>query len=305
MKKKIIYILFILTTVLISCEKEITVDLPDAEDKIVIEGSIENGMFPIVIISRNMSYFDKVDTNTYENLLVTDATVVVTDGIITDTLMFIYPIYIGFGIIGEIGKSYDLTVIADGKTMTATTRIPNPVPIDSIKFQKTISPEYSAQYNDSLGFIWMYAKDPDTLGNCYRFFTMTNGPSRHEQLFVHPSTSVTDDQYFNGRNVEFSFENGDNPYLDDVEPNESDTGYVKPPSYYFRLGDTVIVKLSSIDPIHYNFWYTIEQQVGTDGNPFASPTTIQSNIKGGGLGVWGGYGAFIDTVILTPALLME
>jgi hypothetical protein len=34
----------------------------------------------------------------------------------------------------------------------------------------------------------------------------------------------------------------------------------------------------------------------TDGNPFASPITIRSNIQGGAIGVWGGYGASIDTL---------
>ena len=36
----------------------------------------------------------------------------------------------------------------------------------------------------------------------------------------------------------------------------------------------------------------------SSGNPFSAPTTVTTNIEGGGLGVWGGYGATYDTLIL-------
>jgi hypothetical protein len=38
----------------------------------------------------------------------------------------------------------------------------------------------------------------------------------------------------------------------------------------------------------------------TGGNPFASPTNIQTNIKGGALGVWAGFSTFYDTLICVP-----
>ena len=53
--KKYIYIISLL---LISCQEEITLDLPNSQDKIVVEGSIENGFPPIVILTKNQGYFD-------------------------------------------------------------------------------------------------------------------------------------------------------------------------------------------------------------------------------------------------------
>lgn len=288
------YLIFAISIILfMACEKEITVELPKAEDKIVIEGSIENDMVPIVIITKNMSYFDKVDSNTYENLIIQDATVTVTCDRNTDTLFFVYPVYTTFSLMGQIGKQYDLKVEVEGKVVTGSTFIPQPVPIDSVKFYPS-----KVEGRDSLGFIWFYAQDPDTLGNCYRIFTKTEGK---DLFFVHPMASVTTDQYFNGLPMEFTVESGENPY---VQEEETDPDSV-PPSYYFMIGDTVTLKLSSLTPDHYMFWYTIEQQMGTDGNPFASPTTIRSNLKGDALGVWGGYGSMPLTFVITEDMIME
>jgi hypothetical protein len=290
---KYFLLLIIPTLFFFSCEKEITVDLPSAEDKIVIEGSIENNMVPIVIISRNMSYFDKVDTNTYSSLIIDNAIVTVTCEGITDTLFFFYPIYTSFSTIGVIGKQYDLKVEVDGKIISGSTIIPNPIPVDSVKFFPS-----KVEGRDSLGFIWFYAMDPDTLGNCYRIFTKTEGK---DPFFVHPMSSATNDQFFNGQLMEFSVESGDNPYIQEPETNPDSV----PPSYYFKIGDTVTLKLSSITSDHYMFWYTVEQQMGTDGNPFASPTTVRSNLKGDALGVWGGYGSIPKTFIITEDMIME
>ncbi|MBN2681857.1 MAG: DUF4249 domain-containing protein [Bacteroidales bacterium] len=290
---KYLFIFLVFGFVFYSCEKEITVDLPQAKDKIVIEGSIENDMFPIVIISRNMSYFDKVDADTYEQLIVDDAIVTVTCEGVTDTLFFINPFYTNFTVIGEIGKKYDLKVEVEGKVITGTTIIPNAIPVDSIKFFPS-----KVEGRDSLGFLWFYAMDPDTLGNCYRIFTKTEGK---DPFFVHPAGSATNDQFFNGQLIEFSVESGDNPYIEEPETNPDSVA----PSYYFMIGDTVTIKLSSITSDHYMFWYTIEQQMGTDGNPFASPTTVRSNLKGDALGVWGGYGSIPKTFIITEDMIME
>jgi hypothetical protein len=38
------------------------------------------------------------------------------------------------------------------------------------------------------------------------------------------------------------------------------------------------------------FWRGLVRQAGTNGNPFAEPMNLVSNINGG-LGIWTGYGA--------------
>ncbi|MCX7861479.1 MAG: DUF4249 domain-containing protein [Bacteroidales bacterium] len=284
--------LFITIMLLLSCEKEITVDLPIPESKIVIEAAIEQDEFAWAFITRTAAYFAPVDSSIIMNMIVTNAKVIVSDGVVNDTLKitfdpytFPYLKYKGSIIKGQPGKQYWLTVIADGKTFTAVTTIPYPVPIDSLKFKPD-------KNQDTLGFVWVYLKDPDTLGNYYRGFTKVLGK---DSVFLHPYPSVTDDRFFNGQTAEYSLYRGRNP-LEDSLYNEMGVGSDGVPRWYFRTGQTVVVKVAQIDAKHYDFWYSIEQQFMTDGNPFASPITIRSNIQGGAIGVWGGYGVAIDTL---------
>jgi hypothetical protein len=288
--KKVLFFLVLLTFA--SCEKEITVDLPKPDSKIVIEAAIEQGQYAWAFITRTAAYFAPVDSEIIMKMIVTNATVIVSDNIQTDTLKltfdpytFPYLKYVGSKIIGQPGKQYKLTVIADGKTFTAETTIPFPVPIDSLKFKPD-------KNQDTLGFIWIYIRDPDTLGNYYRGFTKVLGK---DSVFLHPYPSVTDDRFFNGKTAEYQLYRGRNP-LEDSLYNDRGLDSQGVGRWYFRTGETVVVKIAQIDAQHYDFWYSIEQQFMTDGNPFASPITIRSNIKGGAIGVWGGYGIALDTL---------
>jgi len=66
------YILLFITLILISCQDEITLALPQAENKLVVEGAIEPGFPPYVILTNNQGYFESIDENTYNNLFVND-----------------------------------------------------------------------------------------------------------------------------------------------------------------------------------------------------------------------------------------
>lgn len=286
------YVGIIFLIFLMSCEKEITVDLPKPDSKIVIEGAIEQDQYPWVFISRTAAYFAPFDSAILFNMIVKNATIVVSDGLVYDTLTptidpYTFPFfkYVGNKIKGQVGKQYFLTVIVDGKIYTAKTTIPNPVPLDSLTFK----PEKNI---DTLGYIWLYLKDPDTLGNYYRAFTKVLGK---DSVFLHPYPSVTDDKFFNGKPAEYQLYRGRNP-LEDYRYNDQGLDSNGIARWYFKRGETVVVKIAQIDADHYKFWYSMEQQFITDGNPFATPTSVQTNIKGGALGVWGGYGVFIDTL---------
>ena len=279
---------------MLSCEKEITVDLPAPETKIVIEGAIEEGRLPWVFVTKNAPYFSHIDSAALVNMIVFNAHVTVTDGITTDSLQFtydpyIYPKfkYVGNTLIGQTGKWYWLNVEVDGNTYTAQTSIPPSVKFDSLKFK----PDFN---KDTLGYVWLYLKDPDTLGNYYRAFTKTLGI---DSVYLRPYPSVSDDRFFNGQFAEYSLSRGRNPLEDNkYDDNGLDSAGVS--RFYFRKGQTVVVKLCSIDAPHYDFWISIEQQFITDGNPFASPISARSNISGGALGIWGGYGAYLDTLYI-------
>ena len=65
--KNYLFILIILISIS-SCRKEIDINLPNNEESIVVQGAIEQGFPPYVILTRNQGYFDPIDNNTFNNL---------------------------------------------------------------------------------------------------------------------------------------------------------------------------------------------------------------------------------------------
>ena len=294
---------------LISCEKEITVDLPQHEEKLVVEGSIEQGMPPFVILTKTVGYFEPTDLNTLKGLFIHGAEVKVSNGsttvqldeICTDQLpdsllpslaeligvslndlkSFGFCVYttLNTSIYGEVGKTYDLTIKNDLHLLSATTTIPTPVPADLYWFKT--QPGY-----ENLGYLWFRLSDPPALGNAYRMFTQRKGKdSRYIPVFG----SVYEDKFING-------ETFDGFYIRGNEPNSIAPDDLNDEADYYRLGDTILIKFCSIDLPHYYFWRSFETEVFNNGNPFAAPSTIQTNIEGG-LGIWGGYGVTYDTLV--------
>ncbi len=275
---------------LASCEKEIDIDVPRPDPKIVIEGWIENGQFAEVIITKSAPYFDPIDSATLMNSLVTNAIVTVSDGIVSETLTLgfnpeYYPfiMYRGQSLKGEAGKTYYLNVQVDGLTYTAETYIQQAVILDSVWF--ALDPG-----EDSLGYLYAIGSDPFETEDYYRVFTKRYGK---DAGFVPMLGSTWEDKYFNGQQFTFSIFRGEASFLlEDQSENNHFT--------YYTLGDTVIVKLSRISLPVYNFWAAAESEIFAGGNPFMAPAMIPSNISGGALGVWSGYGSAIDTVIANP-----
>ncbi len=294
--KILLSIIYIAT--ITSCEKDITLNLPNPEQKLVIEGAIENGECPYVIITKKQAYFAPVDTNTLINMMVTDALVTVSNGNITDTLKFtpyLFTIppyrYVGSKFKGEIGGTYKLKIEFESKIYESITTIPEIVPLDSIKF--------TYQKPDTFGILWAYGQDPPELGNYYRIFTKTIGK---DYVFVHPSYSLGDDKLANGKYIEDGIIRGKDP----ARPQEEyETNDGEPPYWSFLKGETVIVKFCTMDVESYEFWKSAEQQASNNGNPFAAPTTIKTNISNNALGIWTGYGAYIDTITITDDIIID
>ena len=78
--------LLLIITLISSCRKEISLDLNSITEKIVVQGSIEPFFPPYVILTRNQGFFDPITNETYNNLFIKDAEVIVwkekTDGTI-------------------------------------------------------------------------------------------------------------------------------------------------------------------------------------------------------------------------------
>ncbi|MFN9325690.1 MAG: DUF4249 domain-containing protein, partial [Flavobacteriales bacterium] len=310
------------TTLLLACEKEISVDLPKTDPRIVVEGTIEAGMPPIVILTRTQGYFDPTDLNSIAASFVTEATVTVNDGTTTHTLDRVCSgelteeqielissltgldvdlltnanicAWTKLTLSGTPGTTYQLNIQTEGKTLSATTTIPQPVQLDSLWFKLALQ----QPNDDSLGFIWARLSDPDTIGNGYRWLAkrINAGPDGgpKDDSFVAPFFSVFEDRFVNGLTFDFNFNRGSQPFSEAEDDNNEESGY-------FKRGDTVVVKLVSLDLASYRFYNSFQNNVASQGDVFSNPANVISNIQGG-LGLWSGWGVnpVLDTVVCQP-----
>lgn len=268
-----------------SCEEDITISLPPSEVQIVVEGYIETGQPPYLLLSKTSDYYSTFYLDSLGTLFVHDAVVTVSDGDHTvtmneftfDTAGTVISAYVGLGMVGEVGKTYTLTIEAEGKTLSSVTSIPEALPLDSIWYETGAD-----ESNDTLVKLICRYTDPPNLGQYIRYFTSVNNGS-----FLPGYNSVFEDAFINGTTFDFPLDRGVNR-----NDTSSYTNYG-----LFKKGDTITVKWSAIDVAHFDFWRTVEFELGGQGSPFASPVIIQSNINGG-QGIWGGYSSTYKTLIV-------
>ena len=294
--RKYKHILFsvVIAANLISCETEIPIDLPIPNTYVVVDASIENGQFAKVAVTKTTPYFDTINITSLSAIFINDAIVILSDGVNTDTLQFTVDVtqfpplfYKGTNptLLGQEWKRYYLTVYALGDTLTATTTIPGAVPIDSLRWK---------QYgnNDSLGLGFIYFKEPDTLGNFYNLLSKRQG---YPYFVPIPVQSISNDEIGNGQYIEFTVPRPKaTPVWFNVATGDTTN---QEGGVLFRRGDTIDVKLCSIDFHSFQFLRTYNTAANSFGNPFSAPSFILGNVNGG-LGGFVGIGASYSTYIV-------
>lgn len=317
MEFRILISFFSLTILLVGCTKEVKIDIPGYEQKIVIDGRIETGMPPIVLISTTQDIYSPTTLDAFLNSFQSGAVVTVSDGtntvvldeICSDNLppgtealaaaLFGIPetelanyhlcAYSSFNpaIWGQVGKTYSLKVELNGETFTSSTQIVPPTPLDSVYWVQ------DPGANPGYGYSWATLTDPpgyDAYMWEVKRINMVNGAPK-DPAFKATFSPVIDDEFFNGQTFNFYYEN---PFTwNDETVADADKGY-------YKQGDSVVIKFSKIDSNVYEFLEKKYMQLGTSGNPFASPTTIPSNIQGGAIGLWAGYSPSFDTLYCVP-----
>ena len=307
------------------CEKEITVEVPDSSARLVIEGRIEsdgvNKIPPIVTLTKTTGYFSSTSFSELANLQVHNAQISVTVDnatypleelctanidpillpLVADFLgvpeeelaAYNYCVYTvpladivsGNFLSGEVGKTYHLTVVSEGATYTAKTKIPSLHKLNSLWYEEAQA--------DTFGYAWANISDPDTVGDAYRWFAKrishNAAGEQKDATFLAPAGSAFEDKFINGITFDFAYDRGHRP----GEHPEEDPAELP---HFFKKSDTIVVKFCTIDISVYRFLRIYEIEVNSAGSPFASPSTIPTNIEGGGLGLWAGYGATYDTI---------
>ncbi len=283
------------------CEDPYTPITTTAQQEIVVEGYVEagEGSLPVIVfITRSIPFISTIDAGTFQTLFLRDAKVEVFDGVKTvnltqlcfldipedfrqqaaqllgfnaDSLTVDICVYVDLAnqIDRKFGGRYDLKVEVEGKTLTATTTIPELVELTNFEFR-----DPPGVPRDSLAEVWARIKDPAGIKNYYRYLTATD---RNPGL-IPPFGSVFDDGFFDGlKDLPIPF------------PKAQRRGQDFDPDTFglYHRGDSIQIKFCGIDFDHFDFWRTRDFGANS-GGPFASYTRISSNIKGG-LGIWGGY----------------
>lgn len=285
-------ILSALLFTLASCEKEVHINLQSVPPRVVVQGEIETGNPPFVMLTSTMGFFSKVDLSTLQNSFLHNAVVKVSDGSRTVTLKeytidsssFKFSFYsVDYlnpddTMFGQEGKFYTLTIDYEGKSYSAVTKIPYPQGIDTMWFAE---PDFTGPNTpDSARQLFVNYTDPDTVGDYVRVYT-----SRGNEPFYYSSNFS--DEIVNGKTI------NNIGILGGYESTNAEMN--RDSLIYFFPGEDVTVKWCAVDKGVYTFWNTLDFAKGSAGNPFASPINPTTNLTNGALGVWAGYGTFFKT----------
>jgi hypothetical protein len=269
-----------------SCEKSINFNLNSANQQLVVDGSIENGKSPIIILTNSLDYFSQITPSLLENSFVHNAVVNVSNGSQTEKLKEYQTTFGGYQLyyyaidtlnspvifVGQFNTEYTLTINIGSQEYTATTNITSVrKKIDSLWWiPAPNNPDTTKVVLDG------EVTDPPGYGDYIRYFTSVNGSA-----FLPGLTSVYDDQVTDGTTYAIEIDQG-------VDRNQS----IDFNNYsFFHHGDSITVKFCNIDKATFDFWRTMEYDYQSIGNPFSSPTQVLGNISNGALGYFGGYAA--------------
>lgn len=247
-------------------DKVVLIELPVYEVQPVVECYLEPGKPFRLALFESVSYFEEPSLPVIENALV-----VVTHNGIADTL--------AYNLLGFEGDKYwnywsTATVPYDytsefelyirdpaGREVTASTRILEPVPFDTLEY------EFNA---DSMALVRAKWPDDPSGPNYYRFT-------------LHENNMLGEDNY------QFAFE------LDDRIGNGEQ--FVVSSLYYREKGDTAIMSLYHITEEYWRFIVTADESADANGNPFAQPGSVKSNVQGG-IGIFTGLSYVRDSLLI-------
>jgi hypothetical protein len=324
------YLICLFSLALVSCQEEITLDLIPEESKLVIEGYIEPGFPPYVVLTRNQGYFDEIDLNTYNDLFVNDVDCVIVwsynqneEKEIITLEKFEWtdlpPIYTDLEylnnpsedyLFSQEERTYHLEIRWNNQIITAETFIPKSTPLDClwVEQSETAGQDYKCDIRA------VYSDPPDEQNNIlikskrlqHYTFNEDSCKSKDNPDLLLRLVDSGSDILINGQSFETYFprpnKNGGFP---SGRYNSSHTKECANGNILDRDEDIVLIKFCQIDEPSMRFWRGLVRQAGTNGNPFAEPANLVSNIEGG-LGIWTGYSpAYYKVPIVIDTTIFE
>ena len=264
--KYLIPLFFIVSIIACDLEQEISINLPEYESQLIVECYLKPYESFSLLLSRSAGFFEPfatTDNQFLESILEDSAEVVIRhDGNtyeLKNRIAFnpatrkLVNYFSSELVPGDFGGEFELDITTqDGKTIHASAKLLEPIPIDSIV----------VQFNDS-----------DTLARVLTYFTDIPGEDNffRRQLHLSSLDSVPKQDFTT-----------DDRVVEDV--------VVFGTGYDFKVRDTIINTLYHIDAAYYDFLESVEIAVNSNGNPFGQPSPIVSHLEGtaGATGVFTG-----------------
>ncbi len=253
---KNILIIASMISIFVSCQKVVNIDVKNAIPEFVIEGNVSNLPNDAVIKISKTENFSA--PNSFKGY--TGATVTLADDIgnidtcyETSTGIYEPKTYNGIP-----GRTYTLTVQAEGKEFVAQSTMAKITTIDTIFSVPSI---FGGKSNNVIFPIY---KDEAIVKNYYRFIQYINNK---EQRGVY----YNDDQYSDGIYTQIPIFNGEQDVL---------------------VGDTVRIDLLGITEANYKYWFALDQ------NEQATPANPNTNISNGAFGYFSAHSRSSRSIIV-------
>lgn len=245
---------------------------PPLKTQLVLEGWIDSGGHPMVLLSETMGVAgESIRREDMIENIAKWAKVTVSDGETTEILTgtvdpryFPPYVYTSSRITGEVGKTYTVEVEYKDYHATASTTIPEPVPLDTL---------YCKPLQDTLYRVMCGFTDPPEKGHCYKAFTRTVG----KDLRYQPSVmAMATDEVFDGYAEIYLWSTQrltNHLYFPDI-----------------CEGDELFVKFCTMDRTTFRFWENYEIALASNVNSvYQFDSDMEANVHGA-LGYWAGYG---------------
>jgi hypothetical protein len=260
----IIVITSIITILVVAgCEKEYLLSTNPAGPNVVIQGLVTNQPgYHYVKLTRSAGFYDSGNTPR-----IIDATVSVEDdlGNVTefahnpgnnpDSTGYYKPVT---AFAGEIGRTYRLSVMADGQLFEAEDTMYPVTSIDSLTYgideEEQEDPEHPGRYFEVL----IYTREPQETKDYYLFNFY-----RNDSLTIDNPTDI----YF----------------TDDVVLSESINGITAP--IYYSKGDKAAIEAFSLSRNAFVFYNDLSILLNNDGGMYSPPpANCRTNLTNGALG---------------------
>ncbi len=271
MKRLLPYLLLLLL-----CSSCAVHDEDDTPSQLVVEGWIDSGEFPIVILTHTIpiseTYRPLEELTTYMEEF---AKVTISDGEHTavmvsrrDDTYFPPMVYTTTEMRGKPGKTYTLTVdCPDGSRATAVTTIPTAPAIRKFETE-------AVEQGDHVKKLYAYIDDDRKTNSYYKFFVAEDAGNARmlpSDLGITATSVLPEDG-------KFAVSRGYTNLEKDYHP-------------YFVTGDKILVRLVRMNEDAYRFWREYEDMLSLSRNPlFPVVNNMHGNVDGA-LGYWFGYGA--------------